>query len=149
MTANGWIQILLFFAAVLAVTKPLGVFMHRVMEGQRHVTVEEFQLSRADIRVANLRIDVVFEAPAERTLEVSVFDESQRGRRRALEGLARDGQRLRRLECRLTRAFHHLLQLIQSREDLLLLDVQPCHLVPEFDEIVVISLRSVRTLRHQ
>jgi len=36
MTANGWIQILFFFAAVLAVTKPLGVFMHRVMEGQRH-----------------------------------------------------------------------------------------------------------------
>jgi potassium-transporting ATPase potassium-binding subunit len=36
VTANGWIQILFFFAAILAVTKPLGVFMHRVMEGQRH-----------------------------------------------------------------------------------------------------------------
>jgi K+-transporting ATPase ATPase A chain len=34
--ANGWAQILLFFAAVLAVTKPLGAFMHRVMEGERH-----------------------------------------------------------------------------------------------------------------
>src|SRR5262245_48034422 len=36
MTANGWIQILFFFACVLAVTAPLGVFMHRVMEGQSH-----------------------------------------------------------------------------------------------------------------
>jgi K+-transporting ATPase ATPase A chain len=36
MTSNGWIQILIFFAVVLAVTKPLGVFMHRVMEGQSH-----------------------------------------------------------------------------------------------------------------
>ena len=36
MTPNGWIQILFFFAAVLAVTVPLGVFMHRVLEGQGH-----------------------------------------------------------------------------------------------------------------
>src|SRR5215475_9890444 len=36
MTANGWIQILFFFATILAVTKPLGAFMHRVMEGQPH-----------------------------------------------------------------------------------------------------------------
>jgi K+-transporting ATPase ATPase A chain len=36
MTANGWIQIALFFAAVLLVTKPLGAFMHRVFEGGDH-----------------------------------------------------------------------------------------------------------------
>src|SRR5690348_15472344 len=30
MTANGWFQILFFFALVLAVTKPLGIFMARV-----------------------------------------------------------------------------------------------------------------------
>jgi len=30
MTANGWLQIGLFFLAVLAVTKPLGIFMARV-----------------------------------------------------------------------------------------------------------------------
>src|SRR5258708_25172633 len=30
MTANGWFQILLFFVVVLAVTKPMGVFMARV-----------------------------------------------------------------------------------------------------------------------
>jgi K+-transporting ATPase ATPase A chain len=36
LTANGWVQILLFFAAVLALTAPLGAFMHRVLEGEGH-----------------------------------------------------------------------------------------------------------------
>ena len=36
MTLNGWIQILFFFAAVLAVTVPLGAFMYRVLEGHEH-----------------------------------------------------------------------------------------------------------------
>ncbi|HEX3558659.1 MAG TPA: potassium-transporting ATPase subunit KdpA [Pyrinomonadaceae bacterium] len=35
MTANGWLQILLFLAVVLAVTKPLGLFMARVFGGER------------------------------------------------------------------------------------------------------------------
>jgi K+-transporting ATPase ATPase A chain len=35
MTANGWFQILLFSAAIAAVTKPLGVYMYRVFEGER------------------------------------------------------------------------------------------------------------------
>lgn len=35
MTANGWFQILLFFALVLLVTKPLGVFMARVFNRER------------------------------------------------------------------------------------------------------------------
>ena len=35
MTANGWLQILLFLALVLAVTKPLGVFMTRVFNRER------------------------------------------------------------------------------------------------------------------
>ncbi len=30
MTLNGWLQILFFFALILAVTKPLGVFMAHV-----------------------------------------------------------------------------------------------------------------------
>ena len=30
MTANGWLQILLVLAVVLAITKPLGIFMARV-----------------------------------------------------------------------------------------------------------------------
>src|SRR5262245_16738813 len=33
MTAIGWLQIIVFFAAIVAVTKPLGVFMFRVFEG--------------------------------------------------------------------------------------------------------------------
>src|SRR5438552_14338394 len=36
MTINGWIQILFFFGVILACTKPMGIFMHHVMEGERH-----------------------------------------------------------------------------------------------------------------
>ena len=36
MTANGWVQILFFFAAILLVTAPLGAFMYRVLEGRDH-----------------------------------------------------------------------------------------------------------------
>ena len=35
MTANGWLQILLFFALVFAVTKPLGVFMTHVFNREK------------------------------------------------------------------------------------------------------------------
>jgi K+-transporting ATPase ATPase A chain len=35
MTLNGWLQILFFFALILAVTKPLGVFMARVFNHER------------------------------------------------------------------------------------------------------------------
>ena len=35
MTINGWLQILVFLALILAVTKPLGVFMARVFAGER------------------------------------------------------------------------------------------------------------------
>ncbi|KAA0594542.1 K+-transporting ATPase ATPase A chain [Azospirillum lipoferum] len=35
MTANGWIQILVFLALVVAVTRPLGGFMTRVFTGER------------------------------------------------------------------------------------------------------------------
>jgi K+-transporting ATPase ATPase A chain len=36
MTASGWIQILFFFVAILAVTAPLGAYMYRVLEGESH-----------------------------------------------------------------------------------------------------------------
>jgi potassium-transporting ATPase potassium-binding subunit len=36
VTANGWIQILFFFAVILACTTPMGAFLHQVMEGERH-----------------------------------------------------------------------------------------------------------------
>src|SRR5579871_6746274 len=35
MTINGWLQIFVFLALILAVTKPLGVFMSRVFAGER------------------------------------------------------------------------------------------------------------------
>ncbi len=35
MTANGWLQIVLFLALILAVTKPMGVFMTRVFNRER------------------------------------------------------------------------------------------------------------------
>src|SRR5215472_7291040 len=35
MTLNGWFQILVFFVAVLLVTKPVGIFMARVFSRQR------------------------------------------------------------------------------------------------------------------
>jgi K+-transporting ATPase ATPase A chain len=35
MTAIGWLQILIFFATIVAVTKPLGVYMFRVFESDR------------------------------------------------------------------------------------------------------------------
>ncbi|MGC2154298.1 MAG: potassium-transporting ATPase subunit KdpA [Terriglobales bacterium] len=35
MTANGWLQIVLFLAVILAITKPLGSFMAKVFSGER------------------------------------------------------------------------------------------------------------------
>src|SRR5271169_6920145 len=35
MTANGWIQILVFLVLILAVTKPMGVFLTRVFNRER------------------------------------------------------------------------------------------------------------------
>jgi potassium-transporting ATPase potassium-binding subunit len=35
MTANGWLQIGLFLLVILAVTKPLGIYLYRVFEGER------------------------------------------------------------------------------------------------------------------
>ena len=37
MTLQGWGQILLFFVVILALVPPQGAFLHRVLEGERHV----------------------------------------------------------------------------------------------------------------
>jgi K+-transporting ATPase ATPase A chain len=37
VTTNGWLQILVFFAAIALVTPPMGKFLYRVLEGERHV----------------------------------------------------------------------------------------------------------------
>src|ERR1700722_4461880 len=36
MTFNGWVQIILFFALILALTVPMGAYLFRVFEGSRH-----------------------------------------------------------------------------------------------------------------
>ena len=35
MTFNGWLQILLFMAIIVAIAKPVGIFMTRVFNGER------------------------------------------------------------------------------------------------------------------
>jgi potassium-transporting ATPase potassium-binding subunit len=35
MTANGWLQIIVYLAVILTVTKPMGVFMARVFSRER------------------------------------------------------------------------------------------------------------------
>ena len=35
MSANGWLQILIYSLVILMVTKPLGIYMFRVFEGDR------------------------------------------------------------------------------------------------------------------
>src|SRR5204862_294684 len=37
MTVNGWLQILVFIAIIIAVAKPIGVFMTHVFNGERTV----------------------------------------------------------------------------------------------------------------
>ena len=49
MTAIGWLQILVFFAAIVAVTKPLGVYMFRVFEGDRQPFPRVLRAARAPL----------------------------------------------------------------------------------------------------
>jgi potassium-transporting ATPase potassium-binding subunit len=42
MTANGWLQIVVYSLAIVAVTKPLGVYMYRVFEGDRRPMLRFF-----------------------------------------------------------------------------------------------------------
>ena len=55
MTANGWFQIVLFSAVILALTKPLGVYMFRVFEGERQPLPRVFgPLERACYRLCGV-----------------------------------------------------------------------------------------------
>jgi K+-transporting ATPase ATPase A chain len=65
MTASGWIQIVVYFAAVLLVPKPLGIFMHRVFEGGDHFLKRPLGwLERLVYRLLNLALDHRFGPPA-------------------------------------------------------------------------------------
>ena len=55
MTAIGWLQILVFFAAIVAVTKPLGIYMFRVFEGDRQPLPRTFgRLERLCYRLSGV-----------------------------------------------------------------------------------------------
>jgi K+-transporting ATPase ATPase A chain len=55
MTTIGWLQVLVFFAAIVAVTKPLGVYMFRVFEGDRQPLPRSFgRLERICYRLSGV-----------------------------------------------------------------------------------------------
>ena len=59
MTANGWLQIVVFFALVLAVTRPLGAYMFRVFEGERQPLPRVLgRVERGLLRLCGLRTPV-------------------------------------------------------------------------------------------
>ena len=55
MTSAGWLQIAVFFGLVLVLTKPLGIYLHRVFEGPRRPLERVFgPLERALYRVCGV-----------------------------------------------------------------------------------------------
>jgi K+-transporting ATPase ATPase A chain len=56
MTANGWLQIAFFLAVILVITKPLGIYLYRVFEGERQPfgrtlgAIERFLLRASGLR---------------------------------------------------------------------------------------------------
>src|SRR5262249_12909962 len=62
MTGNGWLQIALYVVALLAVTKPLGVYMARVFAGEKTFLDRPLRpLERLTYRLC--RIDPAVEQP--------------------------------------------------------------------------------------
>jgi K+-transporting ATPase ATPase A chain len=56
MSANGWLQIVAFFLAIVALTKPLGVYMFRVFEGERQPLPRVLgRIERGLLRACGLR----------------------------------------------------------------------------------------------
>ena len=63
MTANGWFQILFFFALVLVSAKPIGVYMARVFEREHTFAdilfrpIERVDLSDSPASTSRMRCD--------------------------------------------------------------------------------------------
>src|SRR6476620_9812565 len=56
MTTNGWLQILVFFLVVLAITRPIGVYLYRVFEGTRQPLPRTLgRIERGLLRLCGLR----------------------------------------------------------------------------------------------
>lgn len=55
MTAIGWLQILLYSALILAITKPLGIYLYRVFEGDRRPLARVFApIERVALRLCGV-----------------------------------------------------------------------------------------------
>lgn len=55
MTANGWFQIFFYALAILALTKPMGLFMYRVFEGDRQPLPRVFgPVERVSLRLCGV-----------------------------------------------------------------------------------------------
>ena len=58
MTANGWLQVAIFFALIVVCTKPLGTFITTVMEGRKNfMTPVLGPLERLIYRICGVRLD--------------------------------------------------------------------------------------------
>src|SRR5512135_3166944 len=58
MTPNGWLQIALYFAVILLLTKPLGSYMARVFQGERTLLAPVLRpVERLLYRVFGIRED--------------------------------------------------------------------------------------------
>src|SRR5262245_23422501 len=58
MTFNGWLQIVVFFGVILALTKPLGLYMHRVFEGPNRPLPRIFgPIERLLLRLSGVKED--------------------------------------------------------------------------------------------
>jgi K+-transporting ATPase ATPase A chain len=56
MTFNGWLQIIVFFLIVLAITKPVGVYLFRVFEGDRQPLPRSLgRIERGLLRLCGLK----------------------------------------------------------------------------------------------
>jgi K+-transporting ATPase ATPase A chain len=55
MTANGWLQILVFLLVVAAITKPLGIYLYRVFEGTPPCQRTLGAVERLTLRLCGLR----------------------------------------------------------------------------------------------
>ncbi|MHB8872695.1 MAG: potassium-transporting ATPase subunit KdpA, partial [Myxococcaceae bacterium] len=55
MTGIGWLQILIFMAVILVITRPAGVYLHRVFEGDRQPLPRVFgRVERFSYRVCGI-----------------------------------------------------------------------------------------------
>ncbi len=56
MTFNGWLQIIVFFLVILAITKPVGVYLFRVFEGDKQPLPRTFgRIERVLLRLCGLK----------------------------------------------------------------------------------------------